>query len=208
MPRPKADPIQVKLNRQRRIRRYKSKTEVKQHIKIQRKLYWQKKKERLRNRLDIGSEQHNVLVENSSHEVIENVIDTEQQRSVEAENRQQKVSAISNSDNISLANSFHGITEIRNSNVVFPEETELNELIENDRESAEELILDIFGGFGEQSPDQSEWIRDPDTDGEYSNNIQSDQSDIGLHDELRSDENHYLIRESDRELQDDGNNGI
>ena len=48
MPRPKANPLQAKLKRQKRIQKYKANPTVKEHIRIQRKSYRQKKKEEAR----------------------------------------------------------------------------------------------------------------------------------------------------------------
>ena len=51
MPRPKADPMQVKLKRQQRVERYRANPAVKERIKIQRKSYRQKKRELIRLQL-------------------------------------------------------------------------------------------------------------------------------------------------------------
>jgi hypothetical protein len=54
MPRPKADPAQVKLKRQQRIQRYKAKPAVKERIRIQHKSYKQQKKEQARLQLHLA----------------------------------------------------------------------------------------------------------------------------------------------------------
>lgn len=75
MARPKADPIQIKLNRQQRNQRYRTKPQVKERIRIQHKIYKQKKKEEARPRLhqsplaqlaDIVIQQGRLEVENNA----------------------------------------------------------------------------------------------------------------------------------------------
>jgi hypothetical protein len=75
MPRPRADPGEVKLKRQRRIQRYRAKPAVKERIREQNKVYRQKRKEQASLRLhsdplailtDAATQQRYLEAENDS----------------------------------------------------------------------------------------------------------------------------------------------